>query len=227
VKRWLRILGTLAAGAGILAAAWVCTVWRWQDPFTALYTAHQQQALERAFVREQASYTPPPRKTRTVAAEKRVVALEARRFRARLDVGDAVGRLRVPALGLNAIVINGTDATSLTKGPGRYTGSYVPGQGELIYIAGHRTTYSAPFAHIERLHRGDVVTMDVPYGRFTYRVRNSVVVPAGDLARLRSHGREVIALQACHPRFFASERYIVYAEPVRVQPTGGVPYRLR
>jgi sortase A len=228
VKRWLRILGTLALGAGLLAGAWAFTVWRWQDPFTALYTAHAQKGLEKEFAREQATYTPPrrPKRHTTVADEERIVAGEARRFRRQLKVGEAVGRLRVPRLGLNAIVVNGTDHDSLTKGPGRYTGSYLPGQGELIYIAGHRTTYSAPFAHIERLRPGDVVTLDVPYGHFAYRVRNSEIVPADDIAKLRSTGHEVVALQACHPRFFATERYIVYARPVAVDPRGGRPYKV-
>ena len=133
----------------------------------------------------------------------------------------------MPRLGLNAIVVNGTDHTSLTKGPGRYTNSYVPGEGELVYIAGHRTTYGAPFAQIQRLRRGDPVTLELPYGTFVYRVRGAAVVPAGDVKRLRSSGHEVIALQACHPRFFATERYIVYATPVRVLPRGGTPYAVR
>ena len=136
----------------------------------------------------------------------------------------AVGRLRVPRLQLDAIVVEGTESASLAKGPGRYSKSFVPGEGELIYIAGHRTTYGAPLAHIDRLREGDAVTVDVPYGRFVYRVSRHVIVPADDVERLESAGREEIALQACHPRFFASERYIVYARPVSVKPRGGTPY---
>jgi len=93
-------------------------------------------------------------------------------------------------------------------------------------VAGHRTTYSAPFSHIDRLRRGDRVSVRVPYATFVYRVTGHVVVPADDLDRLRSRGREVLALQACHPRFFASHRYIVYARPVELIPRGGRTYRL-
>jgi sortase A len=114
----------------------------------------------------------------------------------------------------------------LTKGPGRYIPSYVPGEGELIYVAGHRTTYGAPLARIDRLERGDEVRLEVPYGTFVYRVSGHVIVPADDLERLESSGREEVALQACHPRFFASERYIVYARPVSVKPRGGKVYRI-
>jgi sortase A len=226
VKRVLRTAGTLLAGAGLLAGAWAFTVWQWQDPFTALYTSHQQHGLAVAYTREAAAYVSPVRKHGSVRAERRAISRAARRYRTSLGIGDAVGRLRVPRLGLNAIVVNGTDSETLTKGPGRYRGSYVPGEGELIYIAGHRTTYSAPFAQIQRMRKGDEVTLEVPYGRFVYRVSSSVIVPADDLARLRSPGYEEIALQACNPRFFATERYIVYAKPVSVEPRGGTPYRL-
>jgi sortase A len=226
VKRFLRIAGTLLAGAGLLAAAWALTVWQWQDPFTALYTSHQQQVLAAAYEHADASYVSADSSGVPVRVEMRRVARAARRYRAILETGDAVGRLHIPRLHLNAIVVNGTDEASLAKGPGRYLHSYVPGEGGLVYIAGHRTTYGAPFANIQRMRKGDVVTLEVPYAKFVYRVSSSVIVPADDLARLRSSGREVIALQACHPRFFATERYIVYAKPISVEPRGGTAYRV-
>ncbi len=226
MRRVIRISGTALAAAGLLAAAWAFTVWQWQDPFTALYTSHQQQSLESEYRRSEAAYVPPIRVEPSVPVpiQKRRIQQAAARYRMQLERGDAVGRLRVPRLGLDAIVVEGTDSATLTKGPGRFTKSYVPGEGELIYIAGHRTTYGAPFAHIDRLREGDEVRLEVPYGTFVYRVSSHVIVPANDVARLQSSGREEIALQACHPRFFASERYIVYARPVSVKPRGGEAY---
>jgi sortase A len=228
MRRGLRIAGTALAAAGLLAAIWALTVWQWQDPFTALYTAHQQESLETAYVREEAAYVPSIRvePSLPVAVQMRRVRRAAARYRKQLERGDAVGRLSVPRLGLDAIVVEGTDGATLTKGPGRYTRSYVPGEGELIYIAGHRTTYGAPLARIDRLRKGDEVTLDVPYGKFVYRVTGRANVPANDIERLESAGREEVALQACHPRFFASQRYIVYARPVSVTPRGGSPLRL-
>jgi sortase A len=225
MRRGLRIAGTALAVAGLLAAAWAFTVWRWQDPFTALYTAHQQQSLETEYVREEADYRAPISRARP-RDPLRGIRRAAARYRRKLERGDAVGRITVPRLDLNAIVVEGTDSATLAKGPGRYTRSYVPGEGELIYIAGHRTTYGAPLAHIDRMRKGDRVTLAVPYGKFVYRVTGRVIVPADDIARLRSAGREEIALQACHPRFFASQRYIVYARPVSVTPRGGSTVRL-
>jgi sortase A len=228
MRRGLRIAGTALAAAGLLAAIWAFTVWQWQDPFTALYTAHQQQSLETAYVREDAAYVPPSRVEPTVPVPVQMQRIRraAKRYREQLERGDAVGRLSVPRLGLDAIVVEGTDSASLTKGPGRYTKSYVPGEGELIYIAGHRTTYGAPLARINRLRKGDTVTLDVPYGKFVYRVSERVIVPADDVERLESAGREEVALQACHPRFFASQRYIVYARPVSATPRGGTAVRV-
>ena len=228
MRRALRITGTALAAGGLLAAAWAFTVWQWQDPFTALYTSHAQASLEREYRHEAATYRVqvPAKKEVSVAVEQQRVQRAATRYREQLQRGDAVGRLHVPQLGVDDILVEGTDHTSLSKGPGRYTRSYVPGEGQLIYIAGHRTTYGAPFAHIDRLKKGDEVRLEMPYGTFTYSVSGHVIVPANDVERLQSDGREVIALQACHPRFFATERYIVYARPVAVRPRGGKVYRL-
>ena len=123
------------------------------------------------------------------------------------------------------VLVDGTDHDSLTNGPGLDRRSYLPGEGQLVYIAGHRTTYLAPFAHLERLRRSDLVTLEVPYGAFRYRVYRHRIVPSDDLAVLRSHGREIVELQACHPRFFATHRYIVYARLMEVDPRGARPFR--
>jgi len=227
MRRPLRVVGTLCAGAGLLAAIWAITVWQWQDPFTALYTTRQQHRLAAAYEKTATAYTPVVETHPSVREQRLAIERAAKRYRQGLRRGEAVGRLIVPRLGLNAIVVNGTDHASLTKGPGRYIESYVPGEGELVYVAGHRTTYLAPFADIDRLRRGDAVRFELPYATFFYRVRNSVIVPAGDVKRLRSSGHEVIVLQACHPRFFATHRYLVYAKPVRVVPRSGMPYAVR
>jgi len=72
---------------------------------------------------------------------------------------------------------------------------------------------------------GDRVTLELPYATFVYRVTHHRIVKANDLSVLQSHGREVVALQACHPRFFATHRYIVWAVPVKVTPHGGPSFR--
>ena len=225
-RRALRIAGTFLAVAGALVLVWVVVVWRWQDPFTALYTHWKQHQLSQAYERRFSAYEPAElrRNEVSVSARTKVIAREARLYRIHSGRGQAIGRIRVPRLDLNMILVNGTDHSSLTKGPGRDRRTYMPGEGQLVYIAGHRTTYLAPFAHIERLRSGDAVTLDVPYATFRYRVFKHRIVGAHEMSVLRSHGVEVVELQACHPRFFASQRYIAYARLVRVEPRGGAAF---
>jgi sortase A len=97
----------------------------------------------------------------------------------------------------------------------------MPGENRLVYIAGHRTTYLAPFASIDAIRSGDSIEIEVPYATFVYRATTHRIVKATDLSVLRSPKHEQLELQACHPRFFASHRYILYAKLVRVQPRGG------
>jgi sortase A len=226
MRRLSRIAGTLLVVAGVGMLAWVLVVWRWQDPFTALYTHWKQHQLSQAYERRFSAYEPAQlrQKEASVSARTKVIAREARLYRTHSGRGQAIGRIRVPRLDLNMILVNGTDHSSLTKGPGRDRRTYMPGEGQLVYIAGHRTTYLAPFAHIERLRSGDAVTLDVPYATFRYRVFKHRIVGAHEMSVLRSHGVEVVELQACHPRFFASQRYIAYARLVRVEPRGGAAF---
>jgi sortase A len=240
-RRGLRLLGTSLVVLGIGAVGWTLLVWQWQDPFTALYTLYQQHKLSGRYHKIVKEYHPllveRSKQARahhsgvSVAEERKLIRRDAIRYHKRLRQGAPLGRIKVHRLGLSIVVVTGTDHDSLTKGPGWDMRTYLPGEGKLIYIAGHRTTYLAPFAHIDSLRRGDLVRIEVPYGTFVYRVHNHVIVPSDDLARLRSYNRpagtpagEVVALQACHPRFFATHRYIVYAVLARVVPKGGKAY---
>jgi len=96
----------------------------------------------------------------------------------------------------------------------------MPGRNGLVYIAGHRTTYLAPFAHIDSIRPGDAIRIEMPYATFVYRAYDHQIVPATDLAMLNPVHHELLRLQACHPRFFATHRYIVNARLVRVEPRG-------
>jgi sortase A len=220
VRRSLRIAGTALAAAGALVLVWVVVVWQWQDPFTALYTHWKQHQLAKSYEHRFANYH-AERYDREAALSARIRTIEREGRLYRLDShrGQAIGRIVVPRLHLNMILVNGTDHDSLKKGPGRDLRTYMPGEGQLIYIAGHRT-----FAHIDAMQRGDTVTLEVPYGTFHYRVFRKKIVPSNDLGVLHSHGREVVALQACHPRFFATNRYIVWGRLIRIEPRGAIAF---
>ena len=222
MHRGRRILGTLLIGAGVLTLAWAVAVWQWQDPFTALYTHWQQHNLAQNLDREFAAFhRAASADGGGRAAERRLVAAEARRFRRSAKRGQAIGRIVIRRVGLRMVLVNGTDHDSLTKGPGRDLRSYMPGQNRLVYIAGHRTTYLAPFSHIDAIRPGDAIELTMPYATFVYRAFRHRVVPSNDMSVLRSPTHELLELQACHPRFFATHRYIVYARLESMQPARG------
>ena len=214
MKRAPRILGTLMIVLGVGALAWAAAVWQWQDPFTLVLNRLDQRELAESFDRR-LDQSGGVLAASTGAPNVRPSAVAWRKSSTR---GDAIARLRIPALGVDKIVVNGTDHDSLERGPGRYLGSAMPGEGELVYIAGHRTTYGAPFSRIDQLKKGDRIVLELPYGTFEYAVTGHRIVPATQTSVLRSKGFEQLALQACHPRFFASHRYIAYAKPVRMTP---------
>jgi sortase A len=234
MRRLARIVGTLMIVGGLACLAWVVTVWQWQDPLTAATHALDQRRLESSFEERLAdadSRRPGRQKpdvpvVATAAELRRAISAEARAWRKSSRRGDPIARLRVPTLGVSEIVVNGTDSNTLKEGPGRYLGSAMPGEDELVYIAGHRTTYGAPFSRIDRLHKGDPVVVELPYGSFRYRITGHRIVDDNELSVLESKGFEQLALQACHPRFFASQRYIAYAVLVSVTPPGGEPQEL-
>src|SRR5215207_4615330 len=223
MRRPMRTLGTFLALAGALTLVWALLVWQWQDPFTALYTQWKQRQLTSQYDKLNRSF-PRAISNESPSAERRSIALAAKRYRLSATRGQAIGRLRIPRMGVNMIFVNGTDHDTLKKGPGRDQRTFMPGENRLIYIAGHRTTYSAPFSDINSMRKGDRVTIEVPYGRFIYAMTRHRIVASTDLSVLRSPRYEVLELQACHPRFFASHRYIAYARLVRVEPRGGRPY---
>jgi sortase A len=225
MRRPLHLLGTVLAVAGVLTLLWALLVWQWQDPFTALYTKWKQHELASQYDKRARSFHTSISGA-TTAAERESIAREARRYRTSSKRGQAIGRLRVPRMGVNMLLVNGTDHDTLKKGPGRDGRTFMPGENRLVYIAGHRTTYLAPFSHIDRLRSGDRVTIEVPYGTFIYAVTRHRIVNATDLSVLRSPRHEVVELQACHPRFFASHRYIAYAQLLRVEPRGAKPYEV-
>jgi sortase A len=216
-------LGTFLLVIGIGVLAWAATVYLWKDPFTTAYTAYEQRRLasnlDSAFESWEPAPKPKPvsRPAPTPKPQHDNVSREAKRFRLESDDGDAIARLKVPRLDLSVVVVNGTSTSDLRRGPGRHEDSFLPGEGELVYVAGHRTTYGAPFSAINELEAGDTITVELPYGTVEYRVTRHRIVDDNDLSVLESHGREELVLQACHPRFFASQRYLVYARPFSVE----------
>jgi len=212
-------IGTFLLVIGLGVLAWAATVYFWKDPFTTAYTAYEQRRLA-SNLDEQFDNWHPTREPVVESgdpAKRDDVSREAKRYRLASEDGDAIARIRIPRLDLNLVVVNGTSVSDLRRGPGRHLETYMPGEHELVYIAGHRTTYGAPFGDINELKAGDTITLELPYATIEYRVTRHRIVDDNDVSVLESPHHEQLVLQACHPRFFASQRYLVYATPVSVK----------
>jgi sortase A len=220
MRRALRLVGSLLIVAGLLLCTWAAVVYFWQDPFTAWYTHREQHKLAAQYDREASRFAAPPAAVSRGIYPTAEIKRLARAYERSLTTGAPVGRLQIKRIGLNMVVVQGTDHDTLKKGPGHYEPSALPGAGQLIYIAGHRTTYLAPFSHIDDIRNGDFIVFQVPYGTFTYRAYRHYVVPSTALSVLETHGREILRLQACHPRFFATHRYLVDARLIGFRARG-------
>jgi len=126
--------------------------------------------------------------------------------------GAPVARLIVPRLNLDAIVVQLADLddrANLNRGPGHVPGTAYPGMPGNVFIAGHRTTYGAPFGRIDELRNGDKIILVTAEGRHVYTVYEQRIVEPDDLSVLGQEGEPRVTLMACHPRFSASKRILV------------------
>jgi len=132
-------------------------------------------------------------------------------------LGDAVGQIRIPKIGVDEIVVNGIGAKELRTGPGLYPDHPRPGQLGNAAIAGHRTTYGAPFSDLDQLQPGDEITVRTTQGAFAYQVRESLVVDPSNISVLspRTSGattKATLTLITCNPKFSAAERLVIFAD---------------
>jgi sortase A len=185
----------------------------WKEPVSALYASIQQHKLEGQLNElEQVEPTPAERTVLARLPDPGLqMAFKARALRRRVENGQAIGRLEAPSIGLDVIVVQGTDTGDLRKGPGHYPSTALPGEGSTVAIAGHRTTYGAPFRNVDDLERGDRIVMRMPYGRLTYRVERTRIVDPSAVGVVRDVGHEQLVLTACHPLYSAAQRIVVFA----------------
>ncbi len=139
-------------------------------------------------------------------------------------VGGPVGLLTIPKIGVSQVVVEGVGQAQLRGGPGHYPGTPLPGQPGNASIAGHRTTYAAPFADLNLLVPGDLVYVRTAQGLFRYSVARSLVVTPSDVAVLASApSASTLTLTTCTPRFSAAQRLVVVAEFSGDSATGAPP----
>ena len=210
-RRALRFFATALIVVGVLALADAAVTLLWQEPITSVYGRVQQHKLGNRFDelvhREQSqsvAATDPAQRRRALADR---ASAEARR----LKPGDPVARIEAPAIGLRAVVVQGTGSGELRNGPGHYPDTPLPGAPGTVAIAGHRTTYGAWFRHIDGLDPGDRITLTMPYGKIAYKVERTRIVDPSATWVTRRVAYDRLVLTACHPLYSAAQRVVVFA----------------
>lgn len=144
-------------------------------------------------------------------------------------VGDVVARLEIPSIGVDYFVLQGVDLQTLQSGPGHFPETPLPGQPGNSALAGHRSTYDAPFNLLNELKPGDEVVVTTLQGRFVYEVLpqfaedgntygHRIVAPTA-WEILEDKGDNRITLMGCHPRYGSSSRIVVEARLIS-EPAG-------
>jgi sortase A len=224
MRRLIRDISSVLIISGMLLVLDAGATVVWQEPVTAVVAMIKRTEINKRFL----SYQSVPL-TRTDRSALTVLQTMGQRIRylarsdqRRVTTGAAIGKIVINKIGASFDVIQGTDTASLEKGPGHYPGTAFPGLGRTVAIAGHRTTYLAPFRHIDSLSPGDRIVLKMPYAQFTYVVQYHKIVLPTALWVTNNVGYDRLVLSACNPLYSAAQRIIVFARLQEVQPTKAV-----
>jgi sortase A len=215
LRRFVLLAGLIVGVA--LVADGLLTIF-WQEPLTAVQQAHSQSALRSDLPRLQQildqEVPASSRLTRTTRVHRQATRLLNER-----PSGSAIGTIDIPKIGLKSVIVENTDHDALTKGPGHYKGTVLPGIDGTVGIAGHRTTYGAPFRHVDQLRTGSEIMLKMPYGEFTYKVYAKRITSPSDASSLISHSdTRKLVLTACNPLYSAAQRIVISARLVSDTP---------
>src|SRR4051794_32983629 len=233
MRRYVRPLSAVLVVVGALLVLDAVVTLVWQEPVSALYARLQQGPLDDRLAQLEGREpthvhrkvlsrlgTLDPRVPPAPGPRARRLACGARALARRPRDGQPLGRIRMRSIGVSSVVVAGTDTSSLRLGPGHYPGTPLPGARGTVAIAGHRTTYGAPFRRLDKLARGDRIELKMPYGTFTYAVDRRRIVPPPATWVTRRGGHAQLILSACPPLSSAAKRIVVFARLVGAKPRG-------
>ncbi|MCU1345575.1 MAG: peptidase family protein [Acidimicrobiia bacterium] len=232
LARSVMILGRALIGSGLLVLGFVV----YQLWGTGLQYSHSQDQLRAQFTRE-AGVVPAPATTTTIvrstttsapvattipdpAATTAAPTTAAPPTTKPIDLtglkeGDALALLRIPKIGVDDVVVAGVGRDDLKKGPGHYPETPLPGQQGNAAIAGHRTTFGAPFGRVDELKPGDDIEVSTRTGTYHYRV-NALpkIISPNDFSVIANTPTPTLTLTSCHPRYSAKQRIVITADLV-------------
>jgi sortase A len=218
----IRLVSTLLLLFGLALVSDVGAIVVWQEPVSALYARVQQDRLAGQVAREE-SVAPSSTVTQQLErlrTNRQRVALLAAALRRTAPRGAGVGRLNIPSLGVGYLLVNGADTESLKKGPGIYSQTPFPGSSGTTAVAGHRTTYLAPFRNVDRLRPGQKIVVQMPYAELTYAVEMTRIVDPTDFSVIKPVGYPRLVLSACDPPFSAAKRIIIFSRLIHTAVRG-------
>jgi sortase A len=202
VRRVVAATGRVLVAVGILILLLVA----YQLWGTGIYEARQQSKLKSEFAR-----TLRHEATTTTTAATVPSAPSTTTTTLPPPGGDAIAILRIPKIGVNSAVVQGIERPDLRKGPGHYPLTPMPGQLGNAAIAGHRTTYGAPFYRLDELTKGDDISIRTTAGTYHYSVTGQLIVPPSDVSVLDPTPDATLTLTTCNPRYSARQRLVVHA----------------
>ncbi len=222
MRALLRGVSTVLIVGGCVLMIDAALTLAWQEPVSALYARITQDRLA-GDLRDLERAAPSDLERRVLQrlpTDRRRITFLARSLKRRAKAGSAVGRIRIPSIDASFVLVAGTDAAALRKGPGIFPETPFPGAPGTTAIAGHRTTYLAPFRRIDRLRRGNYIVVRMPYAQISYRVERRRIVLPGALWVIRRVRHDRLVLTACHPLYSAAKRIVVFARLVSIVPRG-------
>lgn len=233
----LMILGGILVLPGYFLGTCACTALHQNQLEKELITASPQLASaaetlaadDFLSLATSSSLTPPPSATEDQISEIEAAIAKAKAereaklvaFKAAADafeiavrgqIGKPIGKIIIPAIGVDVIIVEGTGVRDLKEGPGHWEETPFPGQGGNFVISGHRTTYGAPFFKLNELKPGDEINIVLPYAACKYTVSEVFVVYPHEVDTVAQAGREQISLAACHPIYSAKQRIVAKGE---------------
>jgi sortase A len=220
LRRVLRPLSAVLIAVGVLLVADAILTVLWQEPVSAVIASRNQHRLDGEL--RQLTVLPSPAELKVLQdlpTTQERVAYAARRLRQSSQLGDPLGKIVMPSIDKDYVMVSGDDPSDLRKGPGVYPDRSLPGEGATTAVAGHRTTYLAPFRDIDQLDPGDRIELRMPYATFTYAVQGTKIVKPTDLGVVKDVGYDRLVLTACHPLYSAAERIVVSARLIRTVPS--------
>jgi sortase A len=194
----------------------------WQEPVTAAIALIKRTDVSHQYLSYRTAPLTPAQSqaVKQIHTSKQRISYLARADLAQIKTGDAIGQIEIPKIGNAYNIIQGDQTGQLEDGPGHYPSTALPGMGQTVGIAGHRTTYLAPFRFINDLHTGDLIYVTMPYGKFTYVVQKQQIVQPTAVSVVDNVGYDRLVLSACNPIYSASQRIIVFAKLRSVAPLG-------